>query len=135
MNENKLKKLCCFTGHRPNKLVYSENEIKYLLEKEQKHDWGRIGSRSYTKAELVALGVKCTDREIAAATAELEVDGTLACIYMEKFIGEVVDGTVTACTKFGVFVHLDDYGVDGMIYIGNFDSYMSFDERTQTFRQ
>lgn len=106
--------------------------IKYLLEKEQKHDWGRIGSRSYTKAELVALGVKCTDREIAAATAELEVDGTLACIYMEKFIGEVVDGTVTACTKFGVFVHLDDYGVDGMIYIGNFDSYMSFDERTQT---
>lgn len=106
--------------------------IKYLLEKEQKHDWGRIGSRSYTKAELVALGVKCTDREIAADTAEHEVDGTLACIYMEKFIGEVVDGTVTACTKFGVFVHLDDYGVDGMIYIGNFDSYMSFDERSQT---
>ncbi len=106
--------------------------IKYLLEKEQKHDWGRIGSRSYTKAELVALGVKCTDREIAAATAEQEVDGTLACIYMEKFIGEVVSGTVTACTKFGVFVHLDDYGVDGMIYIGNFDSYMTFDERTQT---
>ena len=106
--------------------------IKYLLEKEQKHDWGRIGSRSYTKAELVALGVKCTDREIAADTAEHEVDGTLACIYMEKFIGEVVNGTVTACTKFGVFVHLDDYGVDGMIYIGNFDSYMSFDERTQT---
>lgn len=106
--------------------------IKYLLEKEQKHDWGRIGSRSYTKAELVTLGVKCTDREIAADTAEHEVDGTLACIYMEKFIGEVVDGTVTACTKFGVFVHLDDYGVDGMIYIGNFDSYMSFDERSQT---
>ena len=32
MNENKRKKRCCITGHRPNKLVYSENEIKYLLE-------------------------------------------------------------------------------------------------------
>lgn len=32
MNENKRKKRCCFTGHRHNKLVYSENEIKYLLE-------------------------------------------------------------------------------------------------------
>lgn len=32
MNENKRKKRCCFTGHRSNKLVYSENEIKYLLE-------------------------------------------------------------------------------------------------------
>lgn len=106
--------------------------IKYLLEKEEKRDWGKIGARSYTKPELVALGVKCTDREIAADMAEREVDATLACIYMEKFIGEVVNGTVTACTSFGVFVRLDDYGVDGMIYIGNFDSFMKFDERTQT---
>ncbi|MGN1280883.1 MAG: ribonuclease R [Succinivibrio sp.] len=106
--------------------------IKYLLEKEKKREWGKIGARSYTKSELVALGVKCTQREIAADLAEREVDATLACVYMEGFIGQQVEGTVTACTKFGVFVHLDEFGVDGMIYIGEFDSYMSYDERTQT---
>ena len=30
---NKKNFRCCFTGHRPNKLVYSEDEIKSLLEK------------------------------------------------------------------------------------------------------
>lgn len=29
---NKRQHRCCFTGHRPNKLDYSENEIKPLLE-------------------------------------------------------------------------------------------------------
>lgn len=106
--------------------------IKYILEKEGKHSWGKIGARSYTKSELVALGVKCTDREVAADMAEREVDATLACIYMEKFVGSVVDGTVTGVTSFGVFVRLDDFGVDGMIYIGNFDTYMNYNERSQT---
>lgn len=31
-NKNRLH-CCCFTGHRPSKLAYSENEIKFLLEK------------------------------------------------------------------------------------------------------
>ncbi len=106
--------------------------IKHLLEKEGDFAWGKIGARSYTKAELAALGAKCTEREIAADIAEREVDATLACIYMEQFVGEIVKGTVTACESFGVFVHLDDYGVDGMIYIGNFDSYMEYDPMSNT---
>lgn len=106
--------------------------IKYILEKQEKRSWGKIGARAYTKAELVALGVKCTAREIAAATAEREVDASLACVYMEKFIGESVQGTVTGCTNFGVFVRLDDYGVDGMIYVGDFDTYMNFNEKDQS---
>ena len=33
MENNKKQHRCCFTGHRPNKLNYSESEIKLLLEK------------------------------------------------------------------------------------------------------
>ena len=29
-------------------------------------------------------------------------------------------------------MRLDDFGVDGMIYIGNFDTYMNYNERSQT---
>ena len=33
MENNKKQHRCCFTGHRPNKLNYSESEIKPFLEK------------------------------------------------------------------------------------------------------
>lgn len=105
--------------------------IKYILEKQEKRNWGKIGAKCYTKAQLVSLGVKCTNREIAAANAEREVDASLACVFMEKYIGQEVEGTITGCTRFGLFVNLDDFGVDGMIYIGSFDSYMNFDEQRQ----
>lgn len=106
--------------------------IKHLLEKEHKGQWGRIGARAYTKAELAVLGTKCTDREVAADEAERQVDFELACVYLEKFIGETVEGTITGCTRFGVFVHLDKFLVDGLIYIGNFPGYMNFDQRTES---
>lgn len=80
----------------------------------------------------MALGTKCTDREIAAANAEREVDASLACVYMEKFIGQTVEGTITGCTSFGLFVYLDNFGVDGMVYVGSFDSYMTYNEKDQS---
>ena len=33
MKNKNQSQCCCFTGHRPEKLIYSENEIKILLEK------------------------------------------------------------------------------------------------------
>lgn len=106
--------------------------IKYILAKECHMDIGKMGQRSYTKAELVALGSKCTQREIASDTAEKEVDAALACIYALNFIGETVKGTITGCSRFGVFVHLDDLCVDGMIYIGNMPYYMYYNDKNQT---
>ncbi len=106
--------------------------IKFILEKENKeHPWGKIGARSYNKSELATLGERCTAREIAADTAEQEVDATLACIYAQKFIGETLEGTITGCTSFGLFVHLDSLGADGMIFIGNFNDYMTYDQKRQ----
>ncbi|MDY6321644.1 MAG: ribonuclease R [Succinivibrio sp.] len=106
--------------------------VKHLLEKDHKGDWGKIGSRSYTKAELTVLGARATDREVAADMAEREVDFALACVYLEKFIGETVQGTISGCTRFGIFVHLDDFLVDGLIFIGNFPGYLNFDQRTES---
>ncbi len=105
--------------------------IKFILEKEE-HAWGKIGARYYNKPELLALGSKCTERELAADTAEREVDAQLACVYAQQFIGEIVEGTITGCSSFGLFVHLDNIGADGMVYIGNFSSYMNYNAVNQT---
>lgn len=106
--------------------------IKHILEKKGHTEWGKIGAKTYTKPELTALGEKCTQRELSADIAEREVDFELACVYLEKFIGETVEGTITGCTRFGIFVHLDKFLVDGLIYIGNFPGYMNFDQRTES---
>ncbi|MBO6257968.1 MAG: ribonuclease R [Succinivibrio sp.] len=106
--------------------------IKYLLEKDKKRSWGKIGAKAYTKEELLAIGSRCNDRELAADTAEHQVDFELSCVFLQQFIGEKLEGTITACTSFGAFVRLDRFMVDGMIYIGNFPSYMEYNEKNQT---
>ena len=89
--------------------------IKYILEKKQKRDWGKIGSQQYSHDALVKLGTACTKNEIQAANSEYDVDNSLKCEYLKNFINEVVDGTVSAITDRGIFITLNDFFIDGMI--------------------
>lgn len=89
--------------------------IKYILEKKQKREWGKIGSQQYSHDALVKLGTACTKNEIQAANAEYDVDNSLKCEYLKNFINEVVDGTVSAITDRGIFITLNDFFIDGMI--------------------
>ena len=89
--------------------------IKYILEKKQKREWGKIGSQQYSHDALVKLGTACTKNEIQAANAEYDVDNSLKCEYLKNFINEVVDGTVSAITDRGIFITLNDFYIDGMI--------------------
>ena len=96
--------------------------IKYILEKKQKREWGKIGSQQYNHESLVKLGVSCTEHEISAADAEFDVDNSLKCEYVKNFINDVVDGTVSAIGKNGVYITLNDFYIDGMmkdVYIIN----------------
>lgn len=108
--------------------------IKYLLEKQHPDfAWGKIGARSYTGPELASLGMRCTEREIEADHAEMDVDTTLKCTLVAKHVGQVTQGTVSAVKPFGAFIHLNDFMVDGMMFIGNIsDSFVTFNEKTQT---
>ncbi len=97
--------------------------IKYILQKETKDaKWGKIGARHYSKEELAHLGERCTSREIAADMAESDVDNTLKCEFLKDHIGETLTGVITAFTNFGIFVKLDNYYVDGLIFVGNLTS-------------
>lgn len=107
--------------------------IKFLLEHGNKDARAKLGARSYNKTELMSLGERCTEREIAADHAEFDVDNELKCILVSRYVGKVVDGTVSAVTSFGAFIHLDDFMVDGLLFIGNIsDEYVSYNERTQS---
>ena len=92
--------------------------IKYILEKKQKREWGKIGSQQYSHDALVKLGNSCTEKEISAADAEYDVDNSLKCEYVRNFIGEAVDATVSTISSHGIFVTLNDFYIDGMLKDG-----------------
>ena len=80
-----------------------------------------IGERSYGRAELEVLGLRCTRREIAAQRAEFDVDGRLKCTFLANFLGYQAEGVITGVSSFGVFVYLDKFCISGLIYIGNLE--------------
>ncbi len=89
--------------------------IKFILEKQEKRSWGKIGAQQYTHEALSALGIRCSEREIAADDAEFDVDNSLKCEYLKHFENEVVDGTVATVSDMGVFITLNDFYIDGLL--------------------
>lgn len=98
--------------------------IKYILEKQEKRSWGKIGSQVYTHEALEQLGQKCSSGELRADNAEFDVENSLKCEYVKNFAGKVVDGTVSTICSIGVFVTLNDFFIDGMLsaqYVISYD--------------
>jgi ribonuclease R len=71
----------------------------------------------YTEAQAVDINKQCSMTERRAETASREVDARLKCLFMQQFIGEDMPGTVSGVTRFGLFVQLENYQVDGLIHV------------------
>ena len=105
--------------------------IKKILSKEHE-EYDTFGARAYNNKELLVLGEKCTDREIAAQNAEFEVHDALSCIFMQQYIGEKFTGVITNVTHFGLFIKLPQFGVDGLLYCGSFKNYANYNSERGT---
>lgn len=71
----------------------------------------------YSQEQLEAIGKQCSMTERRAETAAREVDARLKCMFMQQFIGQKMQGRVSGVTRFGLFVQLEQYQVDGLIHI------------------
>lgn len=79
---------------------------------------------------LNALGVHCSRTERRAEQACRWVEGWLKCQWMETKINQIFTGKVSSVTAFGLFVTLDDCGVDGLIHIAKLPKdYYEFNEK------
>jgi len=67
-------------------------------------------------------------RERLAVDAERDVQAMLACRFMLDKVGDTYAGTISSVQKFGLFVELADYPVEGLVHIARLeDDYYQFD--------
>ncbi|AGX88383.1 ribonuclease R family protein [Candidatus Symbiobacter mobilis] len=82
-----------------------------------------------------AAGVHCSARERRADEAAREVDSWMKCSYLQRHVGDVFHGTISAVTAFGLFVTLEPLYIDGLLHISALSGeYYAFDEERRELR-
>ena len=79
--------------------------------------------------ELGDIAHHCSVTERRADDATRDVIMSLKCQYIKQHVGSVFDGIITGVTRFGLFVELVDYYVDGLVHIASIDQdYYIYDQ-------
>jgi ribonuclease R len=81
------------------------------------------GAKKVAKIEkqLEEIAHHCSLTERRADDATRDVIMSLKCQYIKQHIGEVFDGVISGVTRFGLFVELVNYFVDGLVHIASID--------------
>lgn len=93
----------------PDLLVH--RGIAHVLDKR------KPGEFRYDLPTMEQAGQRCSDQERRADDASRQVEAHLKAAYLEQHIGDILAGTVTGVTHFGLFVTLDGLYVDGLVHV------------------
>lgn len=106
---------------------YPDLMVNRVLTAELTGKTGETALRRLTNSCKTAA-IQSSEREIAAMTAEREIEKLYLAEYMEGHVGEAFLGMVTGVTSFGLFLTLPN-GVDGLLPVRALpDDYYLFDE-------
>lgn len=101
-------------------------QIKSILSKK---------NRRYSEEDVATMGVILSAAEQRAVKAERKVTSVKKARFFESHVGEEFDGYISSLVKFGAFVTLREYPLDGLIKLdalGN--DHFVYDEDTWTMR-
>jgi ribonuclease R len=94
---------------------------------------GKAATYTYSKHEMAALSLQCSERSRRADDAQREVDDRYRAAWMEQHVGSAFDGTISGVTSFGLFVELDESKVNGLVHVTQLpNDYYSFDPIRKT---
>lgn len=94
---------------------------------------GKPSGYLYDQSMMSGLGESCSMLERRADEATRDVTAWLKCEYMRDHVGDQFDGVVSAVTSFGMFVHLPELLVEGLVHITNLGhDYYHFDQVAHT---
>lgn len=85
--------------------------------------------RLMSEDDLSTAGTILSAAEQRSVKAERQVQSIKKARFMEKFIGQEFDGMISSVAKFGVFVLLREYDVDGLVRLDDLvGTRLEFDE-------
>lgn len=79
------------------------------------------------------VAAAATEAELRALTAERRIENLYKVIYMERFVGEEFDATISSVTSFGFFAELENT-CEGLVPISELFGVFTFDEKNITLR-
>lgn len=90
---------------------------------------GGTGAVAYTESELNEKSEYLSGCEQRSVKAERKVKSIKKARFAEKLLGEEFEGSITSVARFGIFVTLDQYPLEGMVRIGDLGAdYFVFNE-------
>lgn len=93
------------------------------------------GSTPEDEAGLAEIAEHCSRQERRADEAERELVELKKIQFLEEHLGEEYSGHVSGVTRFGFFVELEEYFVEGLVPLTSLrDDYYVFDERRHTLQ-
>lgn len=90
--------------------LYTHRVLKRALRK------GRAATEAGAIEQLARVQ---SEHERAAEQVTRKVENWLLCELLQSHLGEIVSGTVTGLTSFGIFVELDKYLASGLLHVAN----------------
>ncbi|MFH1654292.1 MAG: ribonuclease R [Pseudomonadota bacterium] len=85
--------------------------LKYVLKE------NRSPKTDHQKANLIEISEHCSRRERIAMEAEREILKLHSALFMKDHVGEIFDGIISFVAKFGFFVQLQEYFIEGLVPI------------------
>ncbi len=86
--------------------------------------------RGIKSSRLISISETSSLNERRAMEAEREMTKLFSAFFMREKVGEEFDGIISHVTKFGFFVELMDFYVEGLVHITSlFDDQFYFDEK------
>lgn len=99
-----------------------------------------LGSRGslqsfYSEGDVGYFGEVASNRERKAMDAEREMIRLKKALFMQDHIGNKFYGTIKRIAKFGMFVELEPYYVDGLLHVSELlDDYYKYDDKRIRFK-
>ncbi|MFK8139384.1 MAG: ribonuclease R [Bdellovibrionales bacterium] len=85
--------------------------------------------------DLETAGTNCSATEQRSVKAERLLVSIKKARFAQKLVGEELPGTISSIAKFGIFVNLRQYDVDGLVRISDLGAdYFIFEEETLQLR-
>ncbi len=98
------------------------------------HALSRGGKGEARPGGLQEVAEHCSRRERIAMEAEREMAKVYACLFMQERVGDEFDGIIAHVTKFGFFVELIDFFVEGLVHVSSLGDDYVFEPKGEVLR-